>query len=182
MTTKRRTVAKKADKKAAVRVVTPRDETPDRQVYVTADGLVEMRTELENLRTDRRAEVADLIQKAKEIGDITDSAQYEAAKEEQAFLEGRIRTLEDVLGRAVLIDENGGASDGVRLGSRVTLLDSEGKEETWTIVGWAESNAAQGRISNESPVGRALIGRFASDQVEVQTPGGVQVFSIVSIG
>lgn len=158
-----------------------REGMPGSHVYVTADGLGKMKEELEYLRTTRRSEVAELIQRAKEIGDITDSAQYEAAKDEQAFLEGRIRVLEDVIGRAVIIDEDSAPAGEVRVGSRVTLLDGEGSQETWTIVGRAEANVAQGRISNESPVGRALIGRRAGDLVEVDTPGGTMNFSIVSI-
>ncbi|MBI4236750.1 MAG: transcription elongation factor GreA [Chloroflexi bacterium] len=158
-----------------------RDGVPGRQVYVTSDGLAKMKEELGYLQTVRRGEVADLIQKAKEMGDITDSAQYDAAKDDQAFLEGRIRALEEVIGRAAVIEDEATTLGEVRLGSHVTLLDSEGIQETWAIVGRAEANAAQGRISNESPVGRSLIGRRAGDLVEVQTPSGVLNFTIVTI-
>lgn len=155
---------------------------PDRQVYVTVEGLARLRQELEHLQTVRRTEVAELIGKAKEIGDITDSAQYDAAKDEQGFLEARIRVLEDGLSRAVAIEEGGPGQGEVRLGSRVTLRDGRGSEEAWTVVGRTEADIAQGCISNESPVGRALLGRRPGDVVEVQTPSGAVTYSLVSIG
>jgi transcription elongation factor GreA len=161
--------------------MTSRDTKPNDPVYITAEGLEKIKEELDHLRTVRRSEVAEMIQRAKELGDITDSAQYDAAKNEQAFLEGRIRQLEDTVSRATIIEEQGDTDGAVHVGSRVTLVDDAGEEETWTIVGRAEADAAVGRISNESPVGRAIIGKRVGDTVEVQTPGGVLTFSISSI-
>ena len=99
-------------------------ETDD-QVYITAEGLETLKVELDHLRTTRRTEIAELIQKAKELGDITDSAQYDAAKEEQAFLEGRIRQLEDQVSNASIIDERESSRGVIRIGSKVTLVDTD---------------------------------------------------------
>ena len=161
--------------------MTTRDTAGSNPSYVTADGLERMKEELDQLRTVRRAEVAELIQRAKELGDITDSAQYDAAKDEQAFLEGRIRHLEDTVNRAVVIEDERGEDGAVRIGSSVTVKDDEGVEETWVIVGRAEADAARGRISNESPVGRSLIGRHGGEAVDVETPIGVMRYSVVSV-
>ena len=128
----------------------------------------------------RRPEVAELIRRAREIGDITDdSGQYEAAKDAQMFLEGRIRQLEDSVRRAVIIEDQSNQADGrVRIGSTVVVIDSEGLEERWTIVGQAEADAAHGRISNESPVGGALVGKEVGDSVQIETPLGTQTFTV----
>ena len=158
-----------------------RDAQSDNPSYVTADGLDRMKAELDELRTVRRTEVAELIQRAKELGDITDSAQYDVAKEEQSFLEGKIRQLEDMVSRAVVIESEGGPEGAVRVGSTVTVKDAEGVEETWAIVGRAEADATKGRISNESPVGKSLIGKRGGQAVDVETPAGVLRFSIVSV-
>ena len=155
-------------------------ETDD-QVYITAEGLEALKVELDDLRTTRRTEVAELIQKAKELGDITDSAQYDAAKEEQGFLEGRIRQLEDQVNHATIIDESHSSGDVIRIGSKVTLIDTDGIEEKWEIVGSAESDATNGRISNESPVAKAIIGRKKGETAQVNTPSGVIDLKVKSI-
>ena len=161
--------------------MTSRDTQADGRSYVTAEGLERMKDELDELRTVRRAEVAALIEHAKELGDITDSAQYDTAKDEQAFLEGKIRQLEDTVRRAVVIESEGGPEGTVRVGSSVTVKDDEGVEETWMIVGRAEADATRGRISNESPVAKSLIGRRGGEAVDVETPIGVLRYSIVSV-
>ena len=154
----------------------------DNKVYISAEGLERMKEELEGLRNERRPEVAEMIQRAKELGDITDSAQYDAAKNEQAFLEGRIRQLEDSVRRASIIEAQGPQSDGaVRVGSTVVVLDGDGEKERWTIVGRAEADAARGRISNESPVGSKLLGKRSGDKVEVETPSGAQTFTVSAV-
>ena len=154
----------------------------DNRVYISADGFERMKEELEELRNIRRPEVAELIQRAKELGDITDSAQYDAAKNEQAFLEGRIRHLEDNIRRALIIEEQGPEGDGaVRVGSTVLVRDGDGEEERWTIVGRAEADASHGRISNESPVGGALLGKRAGETLEIATPAGALTFTISSV-
>jgi transcription elongation factor GreA len=162
--------------------MTSRDTQSENPSYVTSDGLERMKVELEELRTVRRTEVAELIQRAKELGDITDSAQYDAAKEAQAFLEGKIRQLEDMMSRAVVIESKGGTDGAARVGSSVTVKDDEGAEETWVIVGRAEADAMKGRISNESPVGKSLIGKRGGEAVDVETPSGVLRYSIVAVG
>ena len=162
--------------------MTTENVSTDNSVYISADGLERMKEELEELRNIRRPEVAEMIQRAKELGDITDSAQYDAAKNEQAFLEGRIRQLEDNVRRAVIIEDQGDQSDGqVRVGSTVVVVDGDGQEERWTIVGRAEADAARGRISNESPVGGALIGKKAGDMFEIDIPAGTLSFTVSSV-
>lgn len=149
--------------------------------YLTPEGLAKLREELGQLQTVRRAEVAERLQRAKEIGGTEDNAEYEDAKNEQAFLEGRIMTLEATVRNAVVIEEHP-ASKVVQLGSRVTVADAERHEEVYIIGGSAEANASEGRISNESPVGRALLGHKKGDKVKVQAPAGTLTYTIVKVG
>jgi transcription elongation factor GreA len=155
----------------------------EKPVYLTESGLSELQQELDHLRAVKRPEVAARIGQAKEYGDISENGEYEDAKNEQAFVEGRIRTIESLLNRARLIkeDTNGGGRGVVRLGSSVTTVDDDDLRETWKLVSSAEANAAQGKISDESLVGRALLGKRIGDQVSVQAPAGVMKFKIVSI-
>lgn len=152
-------------------------ETQD--VFLTNDGRQRAISQLEFLRTKRRAEVAQYLHDAKEAGDVIDNAAYEDAKNEQARLEGRILELEQMLAKAKLISHV--HTDVVSLGSIVHLSTSEGKEYHYTLVGAFEANPSAGRISNESPVGRALLGHKVGDQVIVSTPGGVKEYTILSI-
>jgi transcription elongation factor GreA len=147
--------------------------------YVSRQGLEELRAELEELVNVRRAEVAARIQEAKEHGDITENAEYEDAKNEQAFIEGRIQSVSALVKNAVIIDEHTSKTH-VQVGSTVKLHGSGGTE-TYTIVGSAEAAPAEGRISNESPVGRALLGRKKGDKVKVSVPAGDQVYEILTI-
>ena len=153
--------------------------------FLTPEGYDKLKAELEYLKTVRRREVAQKIRNAKEDGDISDNAGYEQAKEEQAFLEGRIMTLERVVQTASIIEETGPV-DQVRLGSRVTVIEIEGERrnpaETFRIVGSTEADPFNGSISNESPLGKALIGRGIGENVAVSTPGGQARFKVVSIG
>lgn len=151
----------------------------DKTVYLTAEGKVTLEEELNHLIDMRRPEVADRIQQAKLDGDISESGEYEDAKNEQAWVEGRIRTLEHMLQHAQIIE--GARGDTITLGSRVKLKDGEGETYDWMIVGSAEANPRANRISNESPVGKALMGRKKGDKVEVNTPGGVEKFSILKV-
>jgi transcription elongation factor GreA len=155
----------------------------DKPVYLTESGMKELQEELKHLREVRRPEVASRIGQAKEYGDISENAEYEDAKNEQAFIEGRIRTIEDLLNRARLIKEDRSASNGgiVRLGSRVTTVDDTDEKETWQLVSSAEANPVQGKISDESPVGRALLGRRVGDQVSVRALAGMLNFKIVAV-
>jgi transcription elongation factor GreA len=152
----------------------------DKPVFLTPEGRARLEAELDYLRSVRRREIAERIHTAKEHGDVTDNAEYDDAKNEQAFVESRIFTLEQQLRHAVLI-ENHTAADGVGLGSRVTVLDSEGFEETYTIVGSAEARPSEGKISNESPVGRALLGRRVGDTVSVHVPAGMLFLTVTTI-
>lgn len=150
----------------------------DKPVLLTSEGLAKLQRELDELRTVRRNEIAERIKYAKEFGDITENSEYEDAKNEQGMVEGRILTIEKMVRNAVLIEEH---HDGiVQVGSRVTVKDEFGKE-TYTIVGPAEVDVAAGRISMESPVGKALMGRRVKEQVTVQTPAGLRTLSIVSV-
>ncbi len=148
--------------------------------YLTRDGLEKLRAELDQLVNVRRAEVAARIHDAKEHGDLAENAEYEDAKNEQAFVEGRIQTLESLIRNAVLIDEHH-TSDHVQIGSTVVVESLDGKE-TFHIVGSAEADPGSGRISNESPVGRALLGHRKGDKVVVHVPSGDFTYAIVSIG
>jgi transcription elongation factor GreA len=151
----------------------------DKPVLLTTEGLTKLERELEELRTVRRSEVAERIKYAKDFGDISENAEYDDAKNEQGMLEGRILVLENMIRNAVIIEEGGG--DGaVGVGSVVEVKDEFGKQE-FTIVGPAEVDVAQGRISMESPVGKALLGHKVGDDVAVQSPGGARRVKIVKI-
>jgi transcription elongation factor GreA len=152
----------------------------DKPVYLTAEGKVTLEEELNHLKSVRRPEVADRIQQAKLDGDISESGEYEDAKNEQAWVEGRIRTLEHMIQNAQIIQ--GTKGDTIGLGSRVRVRDGDGEEYDWTIVGSAEANPRQSRISNESPVGQALMGHKAGDKVKVNAPAGTEEFAIVKVG
>lgn len=155
----------------------------NKEVYLTPEGRKKLEEELEHLRTARRREVADLIASAKEEGDISENAAYDDAKNQQAFVEGRIQDIKRILNNAVVIDETDGRSNVVSIGSHVTVVEQGyDEEETFRIVGSAEANPGQGFISNESPMGKALLGRQAGDHVTVKTPGGILSFEIRKIG
>ena len=148
-------------------------------VYLTAEGLTKLKAELNHLITVERPRVAARIHEAKLDGDITENAEYEDAKQEQSFLEGRIATLESQLRNAQVIGRTNG--DKVGIGSKVVIKGTDG-EETFTIVGSAEAAPREGRISNESPVGAALMGRKKGDRVVVQAPAGPQTYTVLRVG
>lgn len=150
--------------------------------YVTQDGLNKISEELVHLKNDKRVELADKLEAAIKQGDLKENADYHAAKEEQAFVEGRIRDLEDKLRRAKVIKDPV-SNDSVRVGSTVTVLDEEyDEEETFHIVGPLEADPANGRISNESPYGQALLGARLGQIVQVKTPGGIVQLKVQQIG
>ena len=152
----------------------------NKPAYVSKEGLEQIRQELDELVNVRRAEIASRIQEAKEHGDITENAEYEDAKNEQAFVEGRIQALSALVKNAVVIEESHSKTH-VQIGSTVTIQSQDGKE-SFTIVGSAEAAPADGRISNESPVGRALLGKRAGDEVVVHLPNGTDsTYTIKSI-
>jgi transcription elongation factor GreA len=140
-------------------------------VFLTPEGHARFTSELRELVTVRRLEVEERLHNAKEFSDAVDNAEYDEVKQEQAFVEGRIHELERILANAKLIEEPQG-KDYVRLGSRVTVLDSEGDEETYHLVGSQEADPRHGQVSNESPIGRAILGKKCGDVVDVVAPGG----------
>jgi transcription elongation factor GreA len=152
----------------------------EQTTFLTPEGLKKLEEELEYLRTVRRQEVAQRLAAALEGQDVLENAEYEDAKNEQAFVEGRILTLETILKSAVIIEERGPA-DTVRIGSRVTVTEDGGEPETYHIVGSAEADPASGRISYNSPLGQALLGCKVGDEVTVNAPGGVLCFQIIAI-
>lgn len=149
-------------------------------VYVTAEGLKKLEEELDLLRTVKRQEVAQRLHEAMEGGELIENAEYEAAKNEQAFVEGRILELERMLAQAKVI-EPGGSKDVVKIGSTVVVQEGTNKPETYTIVGAAEAKPREGLISNESPLGKALLDRRPGDEIEVHAPAGVLRFKVVKI-
>ncbi|HEX78454.1 MAG TPA: transcription elongation factor GreA [Dehalococcoidia bacterium] len=154
---------------------------PQKEYIFTPQGLAKLEAELDHLRKVRRQEVAEKIQRAKEMGGTANNAEYEDAKNEQAFVEGRILTLENMIKHAVVIERDNASPQRVELGSRVTLRNQDGKPEVYFIVGSAEANPNEGRISNESPVGQALLGKKVGDEVEITVPAGVLKLIITEI-
>ncbi|MDI6812142.1 MAG: transcription elongation factor GreA [Desulfitobacteriaceae bacterium] len=154
---------------------------PEKEVILTVEGLKKLEDELELLKTQKRREVAERIKQAIEFGDISENSEYEDAKNEQAFIEGRIITLEKMLRNARVIDEHDG-TDSVGLGNTVLLKDLDlGDEEEYTIVGSAEADPGTNKISNESPVGKAVLGQTQGTVVEVTVPAGALRYQIMNI-
>jgi transcription elongation factor GreA len=149
--------------------------------YLTPGGLSNLKAELEELRTTRRQMVAERIQEAKEIGGTVDNAEYDEAKNEQAFIEGRILTLDNLISNAVIISDRQGPSDIVNVGSRVTIVNQKDQSYQYTIVGSTEADPAQGKISNVSPIGKALLGKRVGDLAEVNAPAGKIRLEVVEI-
>ncbi len=151
--------------------------------FLTKEGFEKLQDELDYLRKVKRQEVADRLHEAMEGGELIENAEYEAAKNEQAFVEGRIQELDLLLATARVIEDNKKKKvDAVQVGSTVTIQEDGSEEETYTIVGAAEANPRQGKISNESPMGRALLNRRIGDDVQVETPDGAYSVRVVKIG
>jgi transcription elongation factor GreA len=153
------------------------DEKP---VLLTKDGLKALEDELQQLVNVRRSEVAERIRQARDFGDIAENAEYTEAKNEQSLVEGRIQTLEVMVRNAVMIEEEPRQKGVVAAGSQVRVSSDEG-EESYTIVGAAEADPLGGRISNESPLGRAMLGHKAGDEVEWTSPMGTSRVKILSV-
>ncbi|MHB1133967.1 MAG: transcription elongation factor GreA [Chloroflexota bacterium] len=142
-------------------------------VYLTAEGKTKIEEEIRYLRCERRREIEERVKIARESADTAGNPEYDEAKDELGFVDARIRTLEGLLANAVLIDPNHSDANGaVHIGSVVVVSNEEDEEETYTIVGKAEANPRLGRISNESPIGRALLERKVGEEVEVSVPDG----------
>ncbi len=155
---------------------------PEKEVFLTADGLLKLENELDELKSVKRREIADRIKQALAFGDISENSEYDQAKNEQAQLEERIAKVENMLSNSILIDENDIKTDIVGIGSRVLIYDKGYEEEMeLVIVGSAEANPSQGRISNESPVGSALLGNKVGDIVNVSVPDGMAEYEIRKI-
>jgi transcription elongation factor GreA len=152
----------------------------DRPVLLTKEGLRQLEEELDQLVNVRRNEVAERIRQSRDFGDISENAEYAQAKNEQSLVEGRIQTLEGMIRNAVLIEDEPRAKGIVAVGAKVTVDTEEGKE-TYAIVGAAEADPLKGRISNESPLGRALLGHRAGDEVEWTSPSGTSRVKVLSV-
>lgn len=153
-----------------------------KEVILTAEGYDKLQQELEYLVNTKRKEVAERIKQSIEFGDLSENSEYDDAKNEQAFVEGRIGQLKELIANASFIDDKKASTDVVGLGSKVNLRDLETNEkQTYLLVGFAEADPANQKISNESPVGKAILGKKAGETVEVQTPGGSLKYRIMSI-
>ncbi len=152
------------------------------QQYLTEEGAAELRRELDDLLTVKRPALAIRLKEAIAQGDLSENADYHDAKEQQAFLEGRIQYLEGLLHSAIIVPDGGlKKSSMINVGNEVTVQEDNEPPETFTIVGAAEANPREGKISNESPLGRALLGHKVGDKVKVEAPAGQLTFKIKSI-
>ncbi|HNX28826.1 MAG TPA: transcription elongation factor GreA [Syntrophomonadaceae bacterium] len=154
----------------------------EKEVLLTKEGLQKLENELENLKSVKRQEVADRIKQAIAFGDISENSEYEDAKNEQAFIEGRIMLLEKTLKNARLMEDKEIRTDVVSLGSKVTLREvKKGREISVTIVSSVESKLRDGKISDESPVGKAILGKKVNSSVKVQAPAGIIQYKIIKV-
>jgi transcription elongation factor GreA len=154
----------------------------EKQFLMTKEGKEKLEQELEYLKTVKRKEVVERIKIARGFGDLSENSEYDAAKDEQAFVEARIQTLENMIRNAVIIEEDTENPDVVSLGKSVTFIElPDGEEETYTIVGSAEADPFEGKISNDSPIAKSLLGRRVGEEVTVQTPGGEMLVKIVAV-
>jgi len=149
-------------------------------LYLTKQGEEKLAAELEKLRGPRRTEIAERLRHAVSMGDLSENADYIAAKEDQAFLEGRIMEIETILREAVRVQENG-SKDSVQIGSTVVVSENGSEEESYQLVGAAEANPREGKISNLSPIGKALLGSKVGDDVIAETPMGPIQFIIIAV-
>lgn len=154
----------------------------DKRVMLTKEGLKKLEDKLENLKSVRRIEVAERIKQAIDFGDLSENSEYDDAKNEQAFIEGEILTLEKMIRNSEIIQDDATSKDTVRMGSHVVLRDLEFNEDVeYTLVGSAEADPAECKISNESPVGGAIIGQKVGSTVEVHAPVGTLKYQIVEV-
>lgn len=151
------------------------------ETYLTADGLIKLKDELEQLKGPGREQLSARLKAAIEQGDLSENADYLAAKEEQGFLEGRIMELEAALKNAIIIDDLEQTLDIVSIGNTVTIQENGYPEEKYFVVGPKEANPQKGKISHVSPIGKAIIGQAEGDNVEVETPDGITTFKIIKI-
>lgn len=153
----------------------------DNVTYLTRDGFEKLQVELDNLVRVRRKEIAARIQEAKELGDLSENAEYQEAKNEQAFNEGRIEELENTIKHAEIIEEDKKPSGVVQVGSTIKL-SANGSISTFQIVGSNEADPANGKISNASPIGQAVLGKRLNEKISVKTPKGEAEYTVTSVG
>jgi len=151
------------------------------ETYLTPEGKSKLKAELDELTNVKRPALAKRLRDAIQQGDLSENADYHVAKEDQAFLEGRILELEETLRRAVIIETNNGPTDTVKMGNRVTVQEAGEDPETFVLVGAKEASPREGKISNESPIGRALLGKRVDDIAQAATPAGLLTFKILKI-
>ena len=154
---------------------------PEAKELLTSEGLEKLKSELEHKREVLRPAVLEKLQRAKELSDTVDNAEYDEVKNEQSFVEGRIIWLERTIKHAEVIPMEKKRPAYVRFGSKVKVRYAEGRDGTYTIVGRTESDPTEGRISNESPIGKALLGRHVGEEIEVQVPNGLTKLKIMNI-
>ncbi|MDO4539589.1 MAG: transcription elongation factor GreA [Syntrophomonadaceae bacterium] len=157
-------------------------ERDDQEIILTKEGLERLEKELDYLKSTRREELAERIKQAIAFGDLSENSEYEDAKNEQAFLEGRILNLEKTLRNARLIEESEVSAEMVTLGSKVEIQETKSKKKmTYTLVSSVEANMREGKMSNESPVGKAIMGQRANTTVNVDTPSGMLKYKILKV-
>ena len=149
--------------------------------YLTADGLIKLKAEFEQLKGPAREDLAKRLRFAIQQGDLSENADYIQAKEEQGFLEGRIQELTEILNNYQIIDERVGNREKVEIGAHITIQESDYDPETYHLVGPKEANPVNNRISHESPIGRAMLGKRVGDMVIAETPNGSITFKIIAI-
>lgn len=154
----------------------------EKEFYMTEEGLEKLEEELEYLKTERRQEVVERIKIARDFGDLSENSEYDAAKDEQAFVESRIVQVENMIRNAVIIKNEDANSDIVSLGRTITFLElPDGEEESYTIVGSAEADPFEGKISNDSPIAKSLLGHAVGEEITVPTPAGEMNVKIVNV-
>lgn len=153
----------------------------NKKIYLTKEGLSELKREYDELTAKKRPDVLSRVTQARNMGDLSENAEYAAAREELTFIDGRIDELETLLKQAIVIRENGKASNhAIKLGSTVTL-NSNGKKEVFTVVGEWEADPTTKKISHESPLGKALLGRKVGEKVQVEAPAGKLTYAVVGV-
>lgn len=152
----------------------------NQNTFITSEGLRKLKDELHELKSVKRLELAERIQEAKELGDLSENAEYVEAKNEQAFIEGRILEIDSILRRATVIKQKSKTCDKIEIGSKIKIQDDK-DTKVYFIVGSNEADPSQGKISNESPIGQAFLGKREGDIIEIKVPRGCKKFKIISI-
>jgi len=152
----------------------------NQNTFLTKEGLEKLKNELDELKNVKRKEISNRIREAKELGDLSENAEYSEAKNDQSFTEGRILEIESILRNATIIKKKTSSSGKVEVGSKIKF-DDDGKVKEYFIVGSNEADPIEGKISNESPLGQAFIGKESGDIIEIKVPNGVKKFKIITI-